>query len=408
MAESHAVEQSSESFLSRHRFLIVFAALSSLMGTSVGIARVTTSLYAVDLGADARVLGLIAASQSVGILVVSMPVGVLVDRYGARIPFLVGSLLAGLVYALIPQVRAAWYLLASTCAISFFMPMRFVSLNSVFMRELERIGVRKAGWYRGTHMIGMMLLGPVVAVSTTKLFGFSGTYHLIAALFAATIALSPIVFTSYGKGPGSRTGKGSQGGLRTQLGLLLRERPLYRTCAVEFATQSVSSFFQFFIIVIALRQLGLNEAQATQLVSLEGGAFMCALFFFGAVVERFGQPSTLRVSALFACLSLAALGLGRSLWLLGAGSVLLGLSLGTLQIISLTRFAFLGTRLGRGKVSGITPLVGTCGSLLGSLLGGVLGPLVGLQRVFLLFVPCLVFCVAWSRLEEADVALPVD
>ncbi|HEX6242777.1 MAG TPA: MFS transporter, partial [Polyangiales bacterium] len=103
MAESSIIEQPPETFLARHRFLIVFAALSSLMGTSVGIARVTTSLYAVDLGADARVLGLIAASQSVGILVVSMPVGVLVDRYGARIPFLVGSLLAGLVYALIPE-----------------------------------------------------------------------------------------------------------------------------------------------------------------------------------------------------------------------------------------------------------------------------------------------------------------
>ncbi|HEX6242925.1 MAG TPA: MFS transporter, partial [Polyangiales bacterium] len=317
------------------------------------------------------------------------------------IPFLVGSLLAGLVYALIPEVRAAWYLLASTCAISFFMPMRFVSLNSVFMRELERIGLSKAGWYRGTHMIGMMLIGPVVAVSTTKLFGFSGTYHLIAGLFAATIALSPIVFTSYGYERGAR-GPAGRGGLRTQLALLFTERPLYRTCAVEFATQSVSSFFQFFIIVIALRQLALSESQATQLVSLEGGAFMCALFFFGALVERFGQATTLRVSAALASGALLLLGLSHSLWLVGFGSVLLGLSLGTLQIITLTRFAFLGARLGRGKVSGITPLVGTCGSLLGSLLGGAVGPVVGLQKVFLLFVPCLVACVAWARLADAD------
>jgi predicted MFS family arabinose efflux permease len=282
--------------------------------------------------------------------------------------------------------------------------MRFVSLNSVFMRELERIGVGKAGWYRGTHMIGMMLLGPVVAVSTTKLFGFSGTYRLIALLFALTIALSPIVFTPYGKDRSARERPAAEGrgGLRGQVALLFGDRPLYRTCAVEFATQSVSSFFQFFIIVIALRQLALSEAQATQLVSLEGGAFMCALFFFGALVERFGQSSALRASAALACVSLALLGLGHTLWVVGCGSVLLGLSLGTLQIITLTRFAFLGARLGRGKVSGITPLVGTCGSLLGSLLGGVLGPVVGLQHVFLMFVPCLVGCVAWARLTDRD------
>jgi MFS family permease len=404
VARSTLAERPTESFFTRHRFLVVFAALSSLMGTSVGIARVTTSLYAVELGADARVLGLIAASQSVGILVVSMPVGVLVDRHGARVPFLIGSLLAGLVYALIPQVHAAWYLLASTCAISFFMPMRFVSLNTVFMRELERIGVGKAGWYRGTHMMGMMLLGPMVAVSTTKLLGFAGTYWLIASLFALTIAISPIVFRPYGKAlpePGQRSHARTGGlRLRNQLLLLARERPLYRTCAVEFAAQSVSSFFQFFIIVIALRQLGLSEAQATQLVSLEGGAFMCALFFFGALVERFGQLAMLRASAGLACLSLVGLGLGQTLWLLGLASVILGLALGTLQIITLTRFAFLGARLGRGKVSGITPLVGTCGSLLGSLLGGALGPTLGLQRVFLAFIPCLLLLLTRARLGD--------
>jgi hypothetical protein len=67
-----------------------------------------------------------------------------------------------------------------------------------------------------------------------------------------------------------------------------------------------------------------------------------------------------------------------SCWIVGSGSVLLGLSLGTLQIITLTRFAALGNRLGRGRVSGITPLVGTCGGLLGNLLGGgALGPVSG-------------------------------
>ncbi len=48
-------------FLQRHRFLLMFATLSTLMGTSVGIARVTNSLYAIELHANESMLGLIAA-----------------------------------------------------------------------------------------------------------------------------------------------------------------------------------------------------------------------------------------------------------------------------------------------------------------------------------------------------------
>jgi MFS family permease len=410
MLRSTVADSVEPGFFVRHRFLLVFAALSSLMGTSVGIARVTTSLYAVELGAEARVLGLIAASQSVGILVVSMPIGVLVDLYGPRLPFMLGSLCAGLVYALIPALHSAWYLLASTCAISFFMPMRFVSLNTVFMRELERIGVGKAGWYRGTHMVGMMLLGPTIAVSTTRFFGFDGTYWLIAGLFALTIALCPIVFARYGEKRGMQGGAGQRGlgvaELSSRFRLLLGDRTLLRTCAVEFVAQSVSQFFGFFIIVIAVRSMHFSETQATELVSLEGGSFMCALFFFGTLVERFGTRRALRMAALVGMVALSLLGLASALWALALGGLLLGFALGTLQITTLTRFAALGAKLGRGQVSGITPLVGTCGSLLGSLLGGALGPVVGLQRVFLAFTPALIALYVWSSAQDERLDLP--
>jgi predicted MFS family arabinose efflux permease len=112
---------------------------------------------------------------------------------------------------------------------------------------------------------------------------------------------------------------------------------------------------------------------------------MVALFFFGGLVSRFDDELIYRASFGLAALALLLLGLGRAPWLLGAGGVLLGLSLGTVQIVNLTRFADTGARLGRGKVSGLTPLVGTSGGLVGSLLGGVLGQVIGLQRVFLVY-----------------------
>ena len=63
------------------RFLVVFAGLAAFMGTGVGLAQITTSLYAVKLGASGTMLALIAGAQSVGVLIMSLPVGVLVDRF---------------------------------------------------------------------------------------------------------------------------------------------------------------------------------------------------------------------------------------------------------------------------------------------------------------------------------------
>jgi MFS family permease len=382
-----------QQFYQRNRFLISFSVLSTLMGTSVGIAKVTTSLYALELHADELLLGLIAAAQSIGSLLISLPVGVLVDRIGPARPFLFGSVVAGLIYFFIPAFASAWWLLACTAAISLFMPMRFVSLNSLFMREIVKIGMSKAGFYRATHMIGMMLLGPTLGVWTSKAFGFHGSYYWIAGLFALTIVLSPIVLARRGDRAPAR----SDEPLRAQLRALSADTELRETGLVEFALQSINTFFSFFIVIIAVRELALGEAVASQLLALQGGAFMLSLFCLGPLASRLGDERTYAIS--FAVIAAASLVLGLSSGGvgLGVGSVLLGAGLGSLQIVNLTRFAIIGGRLGRGKVSGLTPLLGTTGSLLGSFLGGAIGRAFGLQYVFLVYAVAFVALLAHAR-----------
>jgi MFS family permease len=160
-------------FVERNRFLLTFAVLSSLMGTTVGMAQVSASLYAVQLGSSKTMLGLIAGSQSVGVLAMSLPIGVMVDRFGPARPFVLGTLLAGATYALLPIWATPSWLLACTAAISFFMPFRFVALNTVFLQQLASLGEAKAGWYRGTHMLGMFLLGPALGARAISSLGFA-------------------------------------------------------------------------------------------------------------------------------------------------------------------------------------------------------------------------------------------
>ena len=370
-------------FFDRHRFLICFAVLSSLMGTSVGMAQVATSLYAVELGSSQTMLGLIAGAQSLGVLLVSLPVGVLVDRLGPRRPFVAGTLLAGGTYALLPSSATPGFLLAATAAISFFMPLRFVSLNTVFLQQLASLGQAKAGWYRGTHMLGMFLLGPSLGAHAVAQLGFAWTYRLIAAAFLATVFVSPIVLSRYAAAPEAARGRSGPGTLREQLRLVFDDAELRRVSAIESATQAAGSFFTFFIVVLAVSSVHLSAAQASSFVAAKGLSFIFALFALGSSIQRWGPERSYALG--FAAISAALLLLGSAggpgwLWL---GSLALGLGLGVVQLSTLTRYAELGRQAGYGRVSGLSALVGPSGGLFGSLFGGVLGNQVGLPCTFL-------------------------
>jgi MFS family permease len=373
----------------RH-FLLVFAILASFMGTSVGMAQVAVSLYAVALGSSGTQLGLIAGAQSVGVLLVSLPIGMLVDRYGPVRPFVAGTLLAGLTYAVVPLGASPSWLLLCTTLISFFMPLRFVSLNTIFLAQLASLGESKAGWYRGTHMLGMFLLGPALGAAAVSRLGFAWTYRLIAALFLLTLLLSPIVFARYGR-PAERKGSGFWRRLVEQLGLLVGDPELRSVSGVELATQAVGAFFTFFVVVLAVRGLGLSPSLASGLIGIKGASYIFALFALGGAVGKLGRhgytPSFLAIALGLGCVGLAS---GRHLlWL---GSLLLGLGLGAVQIATLTRYARIGARQGHGKISGMSALVGPSGGLFGNLLGGWLGKWLSLPGAF--FVLATGFAVA--------------
>lgn len=387
-------------WLLHNRFLVVFALLASLMGTSVGVAKIVTSLYALELGASHAQLGLIASGQMIGTLVMSVHIGFLVDRYGPARLFVTGSALAGLGYAIVPWAATPWFLLGCSTAISFFMPLRFVSLNSVFFEQIRTLGENKAGWYRGTHMSGMFLVGPALGVSLVAWIGYCGTWWVIAASFALTIALSPIVFARYAR-PAQSGPRSRPAAVRRELGALLRDRDLRITNLVDFCAQSTHMYFSTFILVIALDSMRLDAARASAYLTGSGLVYIATLFLLGDATARLGLRRSYLAGFGLVALALVLLGRAPGAAWLWPGVLLQGLGLGLLQIVSLTRIAGIGARLGRGKVSGANLLVGPLGSLCGSAAGGLLGDVIGLQNVFFIFLP-LYGLLAFRFLRIAD------
>ena len=176
------------------KFMSSFVLLTIIAGLGVGVARVLISLYAVHLNASELQLGLISAAQNIGILFMALPIGVLVQRLGSLKVFSIGSVMGAVLYFLTPLQANAWYVMILTALVSCFLPMRFVSINTVFLSNLKRLGPAKAGWFRGSHMMGFFLIAPALSVLLIEHFGYSGSFYCVALLFLGTLFFAPFCF----------------------------------------------------------------------------------------------------------------------------------------------------------------------------------------------------------------------
>lgn len=378
-------------FWQSHSFLMRFIGLSTLAGLSLGIAKFTTSIFALELSASALELGLIASAQSAGILIMSLPIGVLVDRVGPQKLFFTGSLIGGILYAAVGFLSQPLLLALFTFLISLCMPFRFVSLNAVFMQQLDQVGMAKAGWFRATHMVGFFLLGPVAAISIVTVLAISGSFLFVAVLFAITALLSPAVMRFYTMPDESLQRELNIREWWAQFALISRPCQLRVVCIAEFVGQAIMNFFSFYIVVIAITAYQMPAAAAASLVTLQGGAFIAVLLLWGYSVARIGDARSYCLGLLLIVVSLIALGLPIGSYALWLGAAGLGLGLGMVQVINLGRFAALGAKFGRGRIAGINAFVGPAGGIVGSLLGGGAGHFVPLQWCFLMFMPLVIY-----------------
>src|SRR5690606_25150816 len=70
--------------MSDTRFMSSFMLLALVSGLTVGLGKVVTTLYAIELGATPFQIGIVSAMESAGMILVTVPAGFIIARYGAR------------------------------------------------------------------------------------------------------------------------------------------------------------------------------------------------------------------------------------------------------------------------------------------------------------------------------------
>jgi MFS family permease len=386
------------------RYLAGFMALGILTGTNNGIAKVIMPLVAVSLHAQPWQVGMVGGIQFLGMLLLSLPLGAVIDRFGGRIPFRFGALSAAMVFFLVlSQATAPWHLICGVALTGLLAPFRIVPTNTEFLHLLPRMGLTKAGWQRAAHTLGMFFIGPLLGAFLLGWLGYPDAFRLVAAGMLVTLLIGNRVLA------GSATGRGREATpfverLRGQLEILSARAQLRQSMLIEFCGQSAMSYFNVFIILVAIRGFGLSIEAAAGLITVQGAVFVLTLLLAGGWPASWQESG--RYALAFALLLAAQLFFAfplaiASLWL---GSVLLGLGLGIAHVASVNRFAALTQELGRGRVGGMFSLAGPTGGLTGAMFGGVLSQHFGMQagfRVLILVYVALLLGLGWRRLQAA-------
>lgn len=363
-------------------FLQGLIALSLLMGLSIGYSRVITTLYAVELGATGWMLAALAAAQSIGMLVLATSAARWVERYGAHAVFVLGSSWGMVVCLFTPIVPSFPALLLFTAAASLAMPLRFVSINTIFMRRLKALGKQRTGWFRAAHVIGMSFLGAVIATALFPIYGPNLAFWVAAAIFGLNIMVFMV-----GIGRHRPPASDEQPVIRRSSLAELFRTALARSVAFrEFSIQSLNAYFAFYSVIIVLRYLHLPARSAGFVVAAQGAVFVLTLVTAGRTVVVHPQASRL-IAVGMVVLSLIGLTLSQTAVQMGAGAAVLGCGLGLLQIINLTAFATLGEKIGFSQAASINALAGPCGGVFGGLVGGLVEPWISPQLLFGAFIP---------------------
>jgi ABC-type nitrate/sulfonate/bicarbonate transport system permease component/predicted MFS family arabinose efflux permease len=377
-AENLALEfAAAESDRRLHWFLL----LAVLSGITIGMIKAATPLFALSLGASTAEIGLIAGSQPLGMALVSIPVGMAIGWFGARRLFILGSLVGGLIYVLMPFAHTPFWLLAATAAASVFMPMRFVSIHSDYFHHLATTGPAQAGWLRGSQLLGAFVIGPVAGGLLVERFDFLGAYWLIGLSFLLTVFVAKFVLSGKAEARRRRQHAGGRT-LLQQLQIIFTHREIVETSLIELVANAGLLFYAVFIVVLAIGQFHYTKAEAAVLLATQGVSYISALFLLGGWLERLGRELFYLLSFGTAILAFLMLGNASGSPQLWVGAILLGFGLGLIGIANVVRQAAISTELGRGNVAGASNLAGPLGAVVATLGGGALSQHIGVQGVF--------------------------
>jgi MFS family permease len=307
-------------------YLVV--ALAALTSISLRGGKVAVSLYALELGASAATVGVLAALFAAFPLLLAVPAGRIADRVGVRLPVVAGTLVMAAGLALPVILPGITTLLLCPALVGLGHVFFHVSAHSL-IGALSTAAERTRNF--ATFSLGISIaafIGPSAAGFAIEL----GSYRA-AFLLLAVVALLPALYAVLHRGlmqnraaPEEEQQKGAFD--------LLAIPALRRTLVMSGVTLTGIELFSFYLPIYG-SAIGLSPAVIGMILSSHAVAGFIVRTFMHRLAQRYTELGVLTGSlfvAAAAYLTIPALG---NAWLLGGASFVLGLALGSAQPLTI-------------------------------------------------------------------------
>jgi len=302
-----------------------------LIHAGFGGAKVALPLHALDLGMDAFAVGVIMSSMALCPMLIALYVGRLVDRVGARVPMLAGTVVvvvALLVPFVFPTVPAL-YVMALTVGTAFqffFVPVQ--GITGALGGPEDRA--------RNYSMLAIgfsiaSFLGPLIAGFSIDYLGFRNAYLMLAACPLLAVLLLAFKGHLLPTAVPVKSGEEKRG---SSIDLLRNGR--LRDAIVASGLISIAWDLYLFYFPIYGHSIGLSASAIGVIISTFAAAVFAIRVVLPALARRLSEIRILLYAIGFAGVVFLLFPLFTNPYLLAAASFLLGLGCGVGQPMSMS------------------------------------------------------------------------
>jgi MFS family permease len=292
-------------------------------------SKVAISLYALELGAGAAAVGVMAALFAIFPLLLAVHAGRISDRFGVRLPIVCGALTMAAALAFAYTVSEIHWLFVCPALVGLGHIFFHVSIHNL-VGSLGAVGERTRNF--STFALGSAIaafIGPSLAGFAIDLAGFRPAFAILAVV-AAVPAVLVLVHRSLIP---TRVRHEEEEQAKSAFDLLAIPA-LRRTLIMSGVTLTGIELFQFYLPIYG-RSIGLAPSVIGMVLSSYAVAGFIVRSFMHRLAQRYTEAGVLTGSLFVAALAYFVVpGLADG-WLLAAAAFALGLALGSAQPLTI-------------------------------------------------------------------------
>jgi MFS family permease len=356
--------------------VVVFIVVCNM--SSFRASKVLVSLFALQLGASQFYLGLMIAMYSVFPALLAIHAGRLSDRFGVRLPMLTGSLglAAGLLLPGFWPGLPALYVSAAMIGLS-MMTYNIATQNLVGALGAPEERTRNFSNYSLAMALGGFF-GPLTAGFGIDHLGYASSYLCVAA-----IPLVPALIMARARD----TGRGRRAKAQEEQAILktnlLGNPVLRRTLMGSAIAVTAQDLFEFYMPIYGHAQ-NLPAALIGTVLSMTGIAAFFVRMWLPGFVRRWGPDTVFTTSLYVGAAAFLLVPLFTSAVALSAVALMLGLSLGCAQPVTLMLIFNRAPEGRSGEALGIRVTINQMIHIVVPVVFGSLGSLFGIAPVFVI------------------------